>query len=218
MDRERAADILEEMAPNAAADILEDLGDEVAEQLLSKMEPEEAADVQALMAYDEDSVGRVLTTDFVRVPASSTVGEALAHIRSLEEPPDPLLAVYVVGMVDPDDEAETIVTTKTPVSDQETGHTDDPEQMPFLQGIVRLRSLILADPQMPIAEAMETDLPTVHPEDQAEHAARVLAEYNLLAVPVLDDARHLIGIVTVDDALAVLLPEIWQRRGSRVFA
>ena len=102
MDQERAADILEEMTPGAAADALEDLDDEVAEQLLARMEPEEAADVQALLAYDEDSVGRIMTTDFVRVPTRATVGDALALIRALEEVPDPLLAVYVVAPDDPE--------------------------------------------------------------------------------------------------------------------
>lgn len=187
MDQERAADILEEMTPAAAADVLEDLSDDVAEQLLARMEPEEAADVQALMAYDEDSAGRIMTTDFVRVPESATVGDALATIQSLEEVPDPLLAVYIVSAADPD----------------------------ALRGIVRLRSLILARPETPLLDLMDDDVPTVRPEDRAEDAARILAEYNLLAVPVLDADQHLLGIVTVDDALAVLLPEIWQRRGAR---
>jgi CBS domain-containing protein len=187
MDQERAADILEEMAPAAAADALEDLEDEVAEQLLARMEPEEAADVQALMAYDEDSAGRIMTTDFVRVPEGATVGDALAAIRSLEEVPDPLLAVYIIAADDPD----------------------------VLRGLVRLRNLIVAKAETPLLEVMDDDVPTVHPEDRAEDAARVLAEYNLLAVPVLDADRRLLGIVTVDDALAVLLPEIWQRRGAR---
>jgi len=187
MDQERAADILEEMTPAAAADVLEDLADEVAEQLLARMEPEEAADVQALMAYDEDSAGRIMTTDFVRVPETATVGDALATVRSLEEVPDPLLAVYVISAEDPD----------------------------ALRGIVRLRNLIVARPETPLLDLMDDDVPTVRPENRAEDAARVLAEYNLLAVPVLDADQHLLGIVTVDDALAVLLPEIWQRRGAR---
>jgi magnesium transporter len=187
MDQERAADILEEMTPAAAADALEDLEDDVAEQLLARMEPEEASDVQALMAYDEDSAGRLMNTDFVRVPENATVGDALATVRSLEEVPDPLLAVYVVAVDDPD----------------------------LLRGIVRLRTLILASPQTPVLEVMDDDVPTVGPEDRAEDAARVLAEYNLLAVPVLGADGHLLGIVTVDDALAILLPEIWQRRGAR---
>jgi CBS domain-containing protein len=188
MDQERAADILEEMTPAAAADALEDLADDVAEQLLARMEPEEAADVQIHLAYDEDSVGRIMTTDFVGIPLASTVGDALAVVRSLEEVPDPLLAVYVV------------------------------DASGALLGLVRLRMLILSDPATPVSEVLDDDLPTVQPEDQAEDAARVLAEYNLLAVPVLDPERRMLGIVTVDDALAVLLPEIWQRRGARSFA
>jgi CBS domain-containing protein len=185
MDQERAADILEEMTPGAAADALEDLEDDVAEQIIARMEPEEAADVQVHLEYDEDSVGRIMTRDLVRVTEDATVGDALRMIRSLEEVPDPLLAVYVVALNDPD----------------------------ALRGLVRLRTLILADPATPLADVLDEDAPTVSPNDRAESAARVLAEYNLLAVPVLDENRHLLGIVTVDDAIAVLLPEVWQRRG-----
>lgn len=187
MDQERAADILEEMTPGAAADALEDLDEEVAEQILARMEPEEAADVQVHLDYDEDSVGRIMTRDLVRVPADWTVGETLAEIREREDLPDPLLAVYVV----------------------------DPQDRDLLLGLVRLRNLILADPATAIADVMDEDLPTVGPDDRAERAAQVLAEYNLLAVPVLDESQRLLGIVTVDDALAVLLPEVWQRRGAR---
>jgi len=189
MDHERAADILEEMEPSAAADALEDLDEELAERILAHMEPEEAADVQELLAYDEDSAGRIMTTEFVRVTRYDSVGDVLAQLRAMEEPPDPLLAVYVM------DEA-------------------DPER---LAGLVRVRTLLTADTRTPVAELIEDDLQTVCPDDPAEHAARVLAEYNLLAVPVLDDSEHMIGVVTVDDALAVLLPEIWQRRGKSVF-
>jgi magnesium transporter len=189
MDQDRAADILEEMTPGAAADALEDLDDEVAEQLLARMEPEEAADVQALLAYDEDSAGRIMSTDFVRVPADATVQDALLTIRALDEVPDPLLAVYVVA-------------------------EDDPSS---LRGIVRLRNLILANPHLPLLNVMDDDVPTIAPHDSARDAALVLAEYNLLAVPVLDEADRMIGIVTVDDALAVLLPEVWHRRGIQAF-
>lgn len=189
MDQERAADILEEMTPGAAADALEDLDDDVAEQLLARMEPEEAADVQALLAYDEDSAGRIMSTDFVHIPANATVQDALLKIRALDEVPDPLLAVYVVA-------------------------EDDPSS---LRGIVRLRNLILASPHLPLLNLMDDDVPTISPQDSARDAALVLAEYNLLAVPVLDGADRMIGIVTVDDALAVLLPEVWHRRGIQAF-
>lgn len=189
MDQERAADILEEMDPGVAADVLEDLDDTVAEQLLAKMEPEEAAEIQTVLAYDEDSVGRIMITEIVRVAEGSTVGAALALLRSLDDVPNPLLAIYVMAQ-------------------------DHPET---LQGIVRLRSLILADPATPLQELMDEDMPTIHPDEPAEQAARLLAEYNLLAIPVIDEHEHLVGVVTVDDALAVLMPEIWQRRSSRMF-
>nr|MCU0495640.1 CBS domain-containing protein [Chloroflexaceae bacterium] len=143
-----------------------------------------AADVQALLAYDEDSAGRLMTTDLVRVPETASVGDAILAIRSHEDVPDPLLAVYIVA----DDDAERLL------------------------GLVRLRSLLVSPPETPLQTLMEDEPPTVHPDTPAREAARVLAEYNLLAVPVLDDDGCFIGIVTVDDALAVLLPEVWQRR------
>jgi CBS domain-containing protein len=225
MDRERAADILEEMTPGAAADILEDMDAEVADELLARMDPEEAADVQVLLAYQEDRVGRIMTTDFISAAESATVGETIAAIRALEDAPDPLLAVYVVSPTDPDAEEQAEEVDAAPEAPPDAGVPDEGDtagpdvaaQLVYLHGIVRLRSLILADPGTTLAELMETEAPSVHPDDPAEEAARVLAEYNLLAVPVVDDARHLIGIVTVDEALAVLLPEIWQRRGARAF-
>ena len=130
-----------------------------------------------------------MTTDFVRVPERAPRwAMPWPPIRSLEEVPDPLLAVY----------AWSPRRSRT-----------------ALRGLVRLRTLILADPATPLADVLDEDVPTVCPDDRAESAARVLAEYNLLAVPVLDENRRLLGIVTVDDALAVLLPEVWQRRGAR---
>ncbi|MCM8595604.1 magnesium transporter, partial [Accumulibacter sp.] len=201
--KERAADILEEMSPGAAADALEDLDEEVAEQIIASMAPEEAAEVQELLGYAEGSAGRIMRTDFVRVRATATVGDALALLRALPEVPDPLLAVYVVAQ------------DTAPVEPRASKSNDD--RAVALRGIVRLRSLVIADRSTPLAEVMDHDTPTVRPADRAEEAARIMAEYNLLAVPVLNDAERMIGIVTVDDALAELLPEIWQSRGARAF-
>ncbi|MEI7772287.1 MAG: CBS domain-containing protein, partial [Chloroflexales bacterium] len=142
-----------------------------------------------LLAYDEDSAGRIMTTDIVQMSAETSVAAAMAAIRALEELPDPLLAVYVVR-----------------------------GEPPQLCGIVRLRQLITGEPAMLLEELMEADIPSVQPDDRAEDAARLLAEYNLLAIPVIDAEERFIGVVTVDDALAVLLPEIWQRRGARIFS
>ncbi|HMW19059.1 MAG TPA: CBS domain-containing protein [Accumulibacter sp.] len=201
MDKERAADILEEMNPGAAADALEDLDRDLAEQILARMEPEEAAEIQEMLAYDEDSVGRIMRSDFVHVAEDASVGSALALLRAMDEVPDPLPAIYVV------------------TRQQESGHeTNTSEERLGFRGIVRLRSLIVAKPETQMVEIMEDDLPTINHSAKAEDATRLLAEYNLLAIPVLDDTDSMIGIVTVDDALAVLLPEIWQRRRENVFS
>lgn len=204
MDKERAADILEEMSPAAAADALEDLEEDAAEQIIANMEPEEAAEIQELLGHAEGSAGRIMRTDFVRVRASATVGDTLALLRALPEVPDPLSAVYVV--------------TQHSTAHESSLHASNDNRTVILRGIVELRSLVIADSSTHLTEVMNQDTPTVNVKDRAEEVARIMAEYNLLAVPVLDDCGCLSGIVTVDDALAELLPKIWQNRVVRAFA
>ncbi|HSI88489.1 MAG TPA: CBS domain-containing protein, partial [Pyrinomonadaceae bacterium] len=81
-----------------------------------------------------------------------------------------------------------------------------------------LRSLILADPTRRLEEVMRTDYRTAHTGDSAEEVAQTISEYNLLALPVVDDEGDIAGIVTVDDAMELLLPRGYQRRLPRVFA
>ena len=196
MDQERAADILEEMTPSAAADALEDLDADVAEQILARMEPEEAEDVKELLAYDGDSVGRSMTTDLVVAYPDDRVEDVIRGLRAREELPDPLTEIYVVE------------------------HHDVEEGMDGfgarLIGIVRIPKLLVTGSDVPLRDILE-EVPTIHVDDPSENAARVLGEYNLTAVPVVDSDGMLVGAVSVDDALAVLLPDIWHRRGSRNF-
>lgn len=224
MGHERAADILEEMAPNAAADVLDDLDEAVAERILAHMEPEEAADVQTLLAYDEFSVGRIMTTAIACFPPTYTVGESLAALRVMDEPPDPLLAIYVISDVNPrQGEADAEVSDgESPAEEYAEAEVEEaqapPPAEPYFVGMVRLRHLLLAPPATPLAELMDDDVPGVRPDDPAELAARLMGEYNLLTIPVLDTAGRLLGVVTVDDALAAIMPDIWRHRGGRAFA
>jgi CBS domain-containing protein len=195
MDQERAADILEEMTPNAAADLLEDLDAEVAKQILARMEPEEAEDVKELLAYAEDSVGRSMMTDLVLAFPDDTVAEVIAGLRARHELPDPLTEIYIVEHSDHDS----------------LQHIGSP-----LVGIVRLPKLLVSGGDTRMHEILE-EVPSINASDPSEIAARVLGEYNLTAVPVIDDDGALVGAVSVDDALAELLPDIWHRRGSRNF-
>jgi magnesium transporter len=195
MDQERAADILEEMTPSAAADLLEDLGDEIAAQLLDRMDPEEAEDVKELLAYDGDTVGRNMMTNIVVCYPTAQVSAVIAELRLREELPDPFTEIYVV--------AETDSTNSADIG------------MPF-RGVVRLPRLMLSDGDVQI-ELLVDEVPVVAADDPADEAARILGEYNLTAIPVVDAQNQLLGAVSVDDALAVILPEIWTRRGTRNF-
>ncbi|HET6671403.1 MAG TPA: CBS domain-containing protein [Pyrinomonadaceae bacterium] len=190
MDEERAADILEWMSPDEAADVLGDLPEEKAEELLGLMEGEEQADVAELLPYEDDTAGGLMTTEFVTLPRELTVGAALARLREMAETPNMIYYLYVV-------EAE------------------DSWQ---LIGVIALRSLILADPAAPLAEVMRTEFQSAHPNEPAKDVARRIAEYNLLALPVVDPAGDILGIITVDDAMELLLPKNWRQRLPRLFA
>lgn len=195
MDQERAADILEEMTPSAAADLLEDLGDEIAAQLLDRMEPEEAEDVKELLAYDGDTVGRNMMTDIVVCYPHVTVASVIAQCKQRDELPDPFTEVYVVAQIDVSQIAEI--------------------GLPLI-GVVRLPKLMLSHQDVLMSDLVD-EVPVVSAEDPADEAAKILGEYNLTAVPVVDRHHTLLGAVSVDDALAVILPEIWTRRGTRHF-
>ena len=189
MDEERAADILEHMSPDEAADVLGDLPEEKAEDLLQRMEDEEQADVAELLPYADDTAGGLMTNEFVTLPLDLSVGEALARLREMAETPNMIYYLYVVAA----------------------------EDSWKLVGVIALRSLILADPTAPLEHVMRTDLQMAHPDDRAGDVAQKIAEYNLLALPVVDDAGEMLGIVTVDDAIEILLPKDWRQRLPRLF-
>jgi magnesium transporter len=188
MDEERAADILEHMSPDEAADVLGDLPEDKAEDLLNRMEDDEQLEVAELLPYPDDSAGGLMTTEFVTLPRDLTVGEALARLRDMAETPNMIYYLYVV-----------------------------PQEDSFhLEGVIALRSLILADPAAPLEKVMRSDLQVAHPDDDEAAVAHKIAEYNLLALPVVDEAGEILGIVTVDDAIEILLPRDWRQSLPRL--
>ena len=188
MDEERAADILEHMSPDEAADVLGDLPEEKAEGLLLRMEDEEQADVAELLVYADDTAGGLMTNEFVSLPLDLTAGEALARLREMAETPNMIYYLYVVAA----------------------------EDSWKLVGVIALRNLILADQSAPLGEVMRSDLQVAHPDDKAVEVAQKISEYNLLALPVVDDPGDILGIVTVDDAIEILLPKDWRQRLPRL--
>src|SRR5258708_5254777 len=156
MNEERAADILEWMSPDEAADVLGDLPEEKADELLGLMDSEEQADVAELLPYEDDTAGGLMTTELVTLPRDLTVGAALARLREMAETPNMIYYLYVV----------------------------DGEGSWRLLGVIALRSLILADPSMPLEDVMRTEFQQADPGEPAKEVAQRIAEYNLLALPV----------------------------------
>jgi magnesium transporter len=184
----RAADILEEMSPDDAADLVADLSQTTRDEIFALMEKDEKAEVQELLGYPEDSAGGIMTTEFVAVPAHLSAAETIDMLRHLEPNAETIYYVYV---------------------------TDDDGR---LVGVLSLRDLIVAAPDTLIGDVMIKEPVAVGVLADQDEVAEVVAHYNLLAVPVIDEDGRLAGIVTVDDALDTVLPTAWKRRLPRLFA
>ena len=185
--RERAADVLEAMQPDDAADLLGELPQEQQEQLLGLMEPEEARDVRALLAYDENTAGGLMTPEPVVLPPEASVAEALAHVRRSELSPALAAAVYVVR----------------PPLEPPTGK---------LLGLVHIQRMLREPPHQAIGAVLDADVEPVPADAPLELVTRRLATYNLVSLPVTDADGRLLGVVTVDDVLDHILPEDWREQ------
>jgi magnesium transporter len=174
---ERAADIIEEMDSDDAADLLGELSEEQQEQLLREMDAETADDLRELVAYDDETAGGLMTTDYFWIYPHRTVAATIAKIREIAPETEFVYYLYV---------------------------TDPAEK---LLGVLSLRTLLLSSPDAIVQSVMESDIVSVHPDARATEVASTIARYDLLACPVLDDDGKMLGIVTVDDAIDAIIPE-----------
>ncbi len=181
----RAADVLEAMAPDDAADLLGELSPEEAERLLDLMEPDEARPVRRLLSYSDDTAGGMMTSEPIILPPDATVAEALARVRNPEITPALASQVYVCR----------------PPSETPTGR--------YL-GIAHVQRLLREPPSALVSGVVDKDTDPLSPDVTLPALTAYFATYNLVAVPIVDDADHLIGAVTVDDVLDHLLPENWR--------
>jgi Mg/Co/Ni transporter MgtE len=179
LDQERAADLLEEMSPDDAVDVLEEMDDEKASELFNLMEEDEKIDVAELMTYQKDTAGGLMTTEMVRFPKTMRASRVLAELRDNAETPSMIYYVFVV----------------------------EEEDSRKLCGVATMRSIILCDQDATLEEIMRNEFRSADPDDPAKEAALRIAEYNLLALPVIDADSNILGIVTVDDAMEILLPK-----------
>ena len=185
MKTERVVAILGEMSPDDTADVLGDLPTDRAKAILDQMAPDESENIRSLLNYPKDSAGGIMTNEFIAVSADLTVQQATEEIRSGAADVETVYYLYMT-------------TTEG-----------------ALVGAVSLRELLLARPEEKLVAFMHTDLVSVNEKDGQRDVAKKMAKYNLLALPVVDDKNVLKGIVTVDDALDVVLPAAWKKRVSR---
>jgi magnesium transporter len=178
LDSRQASNILEEMPPDEAADLLGELPEEKSAELLKLMEPEEAQEVRELMDYEEGTAGALMTPEYIALPPDLTANEAIARLRQLASEAETIYYLYIL------DENRT------------------------LTGVVSLRELLIAEPVTKLQDLMRTRLILVHDHDDVEEVAELLNKYGILAIPVVSDAdQKMLGIITVDDVLEILIPD-----------
>jgi magnesium transporter len=174
----RGAQILEGMAADERTDLVKHMGERDRRKLLPLMRADVRAEVERLCQYPDHSAGGIMTTEFVRLDPAMRVGEALKHIRAVARDKESIYACYVL----------------------------DPKWGRLL-GSLSLRDLVMADLQQPISDVMRRRPITVEALDDQESVAHKIAKYNLLAVPVLEKDGSVVGFVTVDDVVDVLIEE-----------
>ena len=182
---DRAADVLDQMQPDDAADLIAQFSDERREALLGLMQPEEADDVRMLLAYAPDTAGGLMTTEPVIVAADTTVAEGLALIRREDLAPALGAAVCVT----------------LPPYEPPTGR--------FL-GMVHFQQMLRYPPMERLGTILDQKLDPVNADTSAAEVSRILASYDLVSVPVVDENHRLVGVVTIDDVLDYLLPDDWR--------
>lgn len=185
LEAERVVDVLEEMDPDDAADLLSELTPEQQTDLLARMEPEDADDLRRLLTYDDFSAGGMMTSSPIVLPPDATVADALAQIRNPDLPPALASQVYV-----------TRPPTETP-----TGR--------YL-GACHFQRLLREPPGTLVSSIIDKSLEPVRPDATLAVVTRMFAAYNLVALPVVDEANRLLGAVTVDDVIDHMLPEDWR--------
>ena len=174
---EDIAQVLQELPSDDAALFVEKFPGEIRERLLDLMKIEASTDVQELLSFAEYTAGRIMTPDVFALSEDLTVGEAVSAIQKASSDIELVFYLYIV-----DDRSHLV-------------------------GVVSLRQLLLVPPTTPLKKIMSSDVISVRTETDQEEVARIVARYNLLGVPVVDEENKLVGVVTVDDVLDVIREE-----------
>ena len=171
----KAADLLEKMPADEAADILDELREDKAEELLKEMEEEASDDIRELMEYAENSVGSIMTTDYVSFNENQTVDETIKELRRQKPESDTIYYLYIA------DASDKLVAT------------------------VSLRDIIVAEPETKLKQIMNSNIIYVLDEDKMEFLSEIITKYSLLAIPVVNSEKQMQGVVIINDVVHNLL-------------
>ncbi len=174
LDSERAADIVEEMDPDAAADLLADLPQDRTEQILVEMKPEASQEVVELLEHREETAAGRMTTEFLALPVTATVENAIGVMREFEGGIESVSTIYLV------------------------------DSHGTLAGAVPLVKLVLAQPKTPMLSLTQEPLIFTHKHTSDNQVAELFDKYNLVTLPVIDEHNKLVGVVTSDDVITML--------------
>jgi magnesium transporter len=174
LDSERAADIVQEMDPDAAADLLADLSQDRTEQILVEMKPEASQEVVELLEHREETAAGRMTTEFLALPVSATVENAIGVMREFEGGIESVNTIYLV------------------------------DAHGTLAAAVPLVKLVLAHPDTPLLSLTQRPLVFTHQATSENEVAELFDKYNLVTLPVVDEHNKLVGVITSDDVITML--------------
>ncbi len=177
MPIEAIVEILESMPADDVADIIGRLPEDRSQDILDKMKKAESEEVEDLLRYDDDTAGGIMVPDFIALKEDVTAKEAIESLQTEHSDVEMAFYLYVV------------------------------DEYGKLVGVSSLRQLVVIPPETPLKEFMSTDVFSVQTDMDQEEVARIVARYDILAVPVVDDSNRLVGIVTVDDVIDILRKE-----------
>ena len=175
MPIDMAADLLELMPADEAADILDEFNNNEAEALLNEMEGEASEEIRELMEYEDNTVGSIMSTDFISFNEDNTVEETLIELRKLKPESDIIYYLYIVN------------------------------NSGILLSLVALRDIVVSEPQTKLREIMHNKLVFAYDNDKIEFLNEIIGKYNLLAVPVVDADKKMLGMVIINDVVNILL-------------
>lgn len=184
LSEEKAAEVLENMPTDEIADILDDLDDEEREKILVNLETEDAKEVKELLQYEDETVGSIMSKDFISFNLDVTVGEIIDILRETEYEDDEFNSIFIKG------ENEEVI------------------------GALTLKDLILNSPETKARDVMNTNTNAIKHDMDIDKAIEISAKYDLLSIPVVDDDYTLIGVVNTHDLIDEVLYPMWKRKNK----